>query len=543
MIILKSYKMTIKRLLELLQKFPVELLTFGFLLLIYSFLFSRYLLNDIDDTWTTAWVYYFIHDNTTQDIVFQENNPNYWGVRFFSHIFCYVYGSILLLIGFTRDNVHLISNFFGLGTLWCWYQLGKKVFSEKKDVFVFLLLLASSTLFFASANKGRSDMFVFFFMSLALWLFSDQKYFFSALAACIAIETHPIGGLVFGYMAAYAYIFDKELLRLKKQKGMLPLIAGGLLGLCGYVGLHFNELSNLRAMFDALPESSNFLYEHFFGRNSFRWRYWPDLFIFIAAGGWAIYRSSKRRQMTFPLLASLFLVAGSFAFRRSNFHYALFCYPAFLMLAVESFGSLRWKNISWLLFFFLGVLLPQYGYLCWKNGFCRDYRQYQKAVGSFPFPGNSLIYGHPADWFALQKYRTFRSLTEFQPPDREFYLIEHDGTRYAHPDLVPVDKTGYYESLLKQINLPSGGTVRILKLTPLEQKTMGRQYQHKTGNTPKQGYSETLDLYQWEYPLFRLRCLLCGLPEKLHSTTTRSGWISFPKNRFPLLRPLRQCHQ
>jgi hypothetical protein len=477
MVISKNYRMTAKRFLELLQKFPTESLAFGFLLLIYSFLFSRYLLNDVDDTWTTAWVYYFIHDNTLRDIVFQENNPNYWGVRFFSHIFCYAYGSILLLIGFTRNNVHLISNFFGLGTLWCWYRICGKIFVEKKDVFVFLLLLAGSTLFFASANKGRSDMFVFFFISLALWLFSEKKYFLSALAACIAIETHPIGGLVFGYLATYAYIFDKELLRLENPRGILGLIAGGLLGLCGYLGLHYNELANLRTMFGALPESSNFLYAHFFGRSSFPWRYWPDLFIFITAGGVAVYRGFKRRQITFPLLASLLLIAGSFVFRRSNFHYALFCYPAFLMLAIESFGSLRWKNISWLLLIFLGFQLPQYGYLCWKNVFCRDYRQYMEAVGSFPFPEKIPIYGHPADWFALQKYRTFRSLTGFHSPGREFYLIEHDGTHYAHPELLSVDKTGYCESLLKQIDLSSGGTVRILKLTPLEKKAMERKNQ------------------------------------------------------------------
>lgn len=457
-----------RKFLETLKKFPAESVTFCLLLLIYSFLFSRYLLNDVDDTWTTAWTYYFIHDNTTRDIVFMEDNPNYWGVRFFSHIFCYIYGTILLLVGFTRDNVHLISNLFGLGTLWCWYQTGKKIFTEKKDVFVFLLLLAGSTLFFASANKARSDMFVLFFISLSLWLLSEKKYFFSALAACIAIETHPIGGLAFGYLAAYVYIFDKELLRLENRKGLLWLAAGGLVGFCGYLGLHYNEISHLRGMFGALPESSNFLYAHFFGRNSFPWRYWPDMFIFIAAGGFAVYRGVLRRQITFPLLASLLLIAESFVFRRSNFHYALFCYPAFLMLAVESFGNLRWKNISLLLLVFMCFQLPQYGYLYWKNGSCRDYRQYMSELASFPFPENVPVYGHPADWFGLQKYRTFRSLTGYQPQNREFYLIEHDGTRYAHPEQLPtVDKTGYRVSLLKQINLSSGGTVCILKLTPL----------------------------------------------------------------------------
>lgn len=461
-----------KYFLNVLKKFPIESLVICLLFLIYSFLFSQYLLNDVDDTWTTAWVYYFIHDGTTKDFVFMENNQNFWGVRFFSHIFCYIYGTILLFIGFTRDNVHLISNLFGVGTLWCWYKIGKKIFAEKKDVFGFLLLLAGSTLFFASANKGRSDMFVFFFISLSLWLFSEKKYFFSALAACIAIETHPIGGLVFGYLAAYAYIFDKELFRLENRKGLLGLIAGGLLGLCGYLGLHCNELSHLRGMFGALPESSNFLYAHFFGRNSFPWRYWPDLFIFIAAGGFAVYRGYIQRKVSFPLLASLLLIAGSFVFRRSNFHYALFCYPAFLMLAVESFGNLRWKNISWLLLVFMCFQLPQYGYLYWKNGSCRDYRKYISELVSFPFPENVPIYGHPSDWFGLQKYRTFRSLTGYHPQNREFYLIEHDGTRYAHQEALPaVDKTGYCVNLLKQINLPSGGTVRILKLTPLEKRS------------------------------------------------------------------------
>ncbi|OQA86895.1 MAG: hypothetical protein BWY31_01112 [Lentisphaerae bacterium ADurb.Bin242] len=148
------------------------------------------------------------------------------------------------------------------------------------------------------------------------------------------------------------------------------------------------------------------------------------------------------------------------------------------MLAVESFGTLRWKNISCLLLTFMCSQLPQYGYLFWKNGFCRDYRQYVLELASFPFPENIPVYGHPSDWFGLQKYRTFRSLTGYHPQSREFYLIEHDGTRYAHPEALPsVDKTGYCVSLLKRIDLSSGGTVRILKLTPLEKVNEGRKSQ------------------------------------------------------------------
>ena len=435
---------------------------------VYIFLFDRYLLNDIDDTWTTSWVYYFIHDGQMRDMIFMEQVPEYWGVRFFSHVFCLVYGSVLKLFGFTRANVHSISNFFMLCGFFLWYKIGYRLWKNRKTAICLVLMLAFSTLCLSAANKGRSDAFIFFLQSAALMLFIGKFYFSSVLVLCLAVETHPIGILGGCYLAAYAVIYDKDLLLLKNRNGLIRLIAGGLAGIGIYLLLHHAELRNLPAMFKMSETPANFLYMHFFGRGHFPWRYWPDLFIFTLAAIWAVCRWKQEKRCSFPLAATLFLLAGSFLIRRGNFHYALFCYPAFLMLAADVFGQFRWKKIPLLLLLWAGIQLPQFAYLYHKNASCRDYPVYLDFLSGTEFPANAVIYGHPADWFGLQKYRGFRSLTHFHMPKSRFYLIEHDGTRYQQPDIKPVPKEKLQLKKLKSIQLPSGGSIDILEAAPIQ---------------------------------------------------------------------------
>ncbi|MBE6371567.1 MAG: hypothetical protein E7055_05785 [Lentisphaerae bacterium] len=434
--------------------------------IVYLLLFDRYLLNDIDDTWTTAWVYYFIHDGQTKDLVFMEQVPEYWGVRFFSHLFCWIYGGFLSLIGFTRANVHLLSNFFMFAGFGCWYWIGKRIWKSKEMAFELVLLLAMSTLFLGAANKGRSDAFIFFLQSASLLLFTGQYYFSSVLVLCLAVETHPIGIMGGCYLAAYAASYDRELFRLKNWKALLRIAAGGFAGFGFYLLMHHSELFNISDLSQVLDAPSNFLYMHFFGRGHFPWRYWPDLFLFAAAAIWIVHSCLRDKKLSFPLNASVFLLLASFLIRRGNFHYALFCYPAFLMLAEEAFGKLNVKKIPLLLLFWIGLQLPQFCFLYYKNASCRDYDVYLNFLSDAGFPSDSIIYGQPADWFGLQKYRKFRSLTHFHPPKSKFYLIEHHETRYQQPDLKPVAPEGFRLTVIRSIRLPSGGEICIKEAVP-----------------------------------------------------------------------------
>lgn len=441
----------------------LELFLAVVLLIVYFMLFDRYLMNDVDDTWITSWIYYFIYDGQTRDMVFMEQVPEYWGVRFSAHLFCWIYGTILKLIGFTRPNVHLLSNFFMLASLGLWYQIGKKIWNSRKQAVGLILLLAMSTLYLSAANKGRTDAFIFFLQSASLLLFISKYYFSSVLILCLAIETHPIGILGICYLAAYTAVYDQELIQMKNWNALLRIAAGGIAGIGFYLLLHHAELIHLKDLFQVLDASSNFLYMHFFGRGHFPWRYWPDLLLFLAAAVWTGQKCRREKKWSFPLIAVFFLLVASFVIRRGNFHYALFCYPAFLMLVLEAFGSLNFKKISLLLVFWAGFQMPQFFYLYYKNISCRDYDLYLNFLSSTEFPRDSVIYGHPADWFALQKYRKFRSLTHFHPPKSNFYLIEHDKTRYQYPDAKTVSRKEFRVKTIKSICLPSGGKVNILE--------------------------------------------------------------------------------
>ncbi|MBO4648306.1 MAG: hypothetical protein J5806_09140 [Lentisphaeria bacterium] len=456
-------KTSAAKVLPFLKKHWPECLTAAVAAAVWGLLFDRFLLNDIDDTWTTSWIYYFIRDGQTRDLIFMEQVPEYWGVRFFSHIFCWICGAVLSVIGFTRSNVHLLSNLWMLGGLALWYQVGKRVWQDRKQAAELVLLLALSTIVVSAANKGRSDAFIFFLQSASLVLFAGKHYFSALLTLCLAVETHPIGILGGCYLAAWTVVYDRDLLRLKDPSGLFRLIAGGLAGLGIYLLLHASELRNFGTMLDSMDAPANFLLMHFFGREHFAWRYWPDLALFLAAAVWSLIRLAVDKKNSFALASTLFLLAGSLVIRRGNFHYALFCYPAFLMLAGETFGHFELKRIPLLLVLWAGLQLPQFLYLIHRNLSCRDYAVYQKFLSETEFPADAVICGHPADWFGLQKYRGFRSLTHFHPPKSEFYLIQHNGTRYQQPDIPAVPAENLQMQELRSIRLPSGGTIRILK--------------------------------------------------------------------------------
>lgn len=117
-------------------------------IVIYALLFGIYSNNDIDNTWSSAWIYNFYEHGTTRDIVFREADANYWGVRFFSHIFCYIYGSILSYAGYTLHHVLLISLMFAVAGAACWYAIANKLLKDQRQVLAFLFMLVWSGVFF-----------------------------------------------------------------------------------------------------------------------------------------------------------------------------------------------------------------------------------------------------------------------------------------------------------------------------------------------------------------------------------------------------------
>ncbi len=434
---------------------------------VYALLFGIYVNNDIDDTWSTAWIYNFWNYGTTKDIVFREGDESYWGVRYFSHVYCYLYGGALSVMGYSKTSVHLVSLSLAALGVFLWTSCARAIFKDRDKTLTFLLLLAWSGVVFAAANKARSDAMVFCLMGLSLLLFIKKLRFLSVVAACVAVETHPIGGICFFYLLGYSIFYERDLLLFKDWRGVLSCSAGLLCGLGLYFALHHEGLGSLGSVLLSKTEggSSNFLAAHFRGRNSFPWRYWPELLLFILAfaGNFAIY---GRKRLFLPVLATL-LVLSSFVFKRGNFHYAVFAYPAFLMLLVDSFAGVKFLKLRHLVALWLLLMLPQYLFLAWMNAGGRDFPDYVKSLKEAALPKDAAIYGMPSDWFALCDHPGFRSISSWRP-GKECYVLEHRGTIYSQPGFnssVAVPE-GWSSEKVKSIPLRSGGSVEILKISP-----------------------------------------------------------------------------
>lgn len=457
-----------KNIIEYLNNNRLAVGLFCLTVAIYALLFGIYITNDVDNTWTTAWVYSFWYHGNTHDVVFYEGNKTYWGVRFFSHIFCYVYGAVLAVIGYTKNNVHMISLFFIVMSLVCWKRIADMLFNDSRKTLVFVFMLAWSGVVFTAANKARSDSFVFFLMSLSLLLLMKRRYFFSMLIACVAVETHPIGLIAFFYLAAYVIFYDRELLLFKNKRSVLWTLAGVATGSVLYFILHGSELKNLSSSIEAgtnVSGYSNFLAVHFWGRTNFRFRYWPELAMFISAFflHFAVFR---KKYLFFPVMA-IFVVLSSFILKRANCNYAVFAYPAFLLLTVHAFGGLKIKffDVRLLVAGWLFLMLPQYLYVAWKNSPGRYYSEYVAQLNSLDLPKNAKIYGMPLDWFGFYRYEGFRSLTGEKKFDREhIYVLKHEGTIFSSDDVSYdfLTKDKYEE--IASLPLKAGGKIKILKL-------------------------------------------------------------------------------
>lgn len=440
---------------------------------VYALLFGIYSNNDIDNTWSTAWIYNFYEHGITRDIVFKEGDANYWGVRFFSQIFCYIYGAILSYTGYTLRHVLLISLVFaGCGAA-CWYLIARKLLQDRREALTFIFMLLWSGVFFAAANKARTDAMVFFLMSFSILLWLRQYRFFSMLIACAAVETHPIGGITFFYILAYVLCHERKILFLQDWKALLQAGAGLTAGFIIYLALHHQEFGQAAGVLLGKSQDlqdRNFLAAHFWGRDSFRFRYLPELALFAAAfiAHFIIYR---KKDFYFPLTVML-LVLSTFIFRRGNPHYAVFVYPAFLMLTVHVFGRKRpgyfrpeYLLTAWLLF-----MLPQYLYLAWRNAPGRQHPDYIQQLQNLNLPKSSRIYGMPADWFALYDHPGFRSVSGLRK-DSESFIIEHQNTVFSQPGFqydLNYDPQKWRVVRIKTLNLKAGGQLNIYQVLALK---------------------------------------------------------------------------
>jgi hypothetical protein len=424
-------------------------------------LFGIYINNDIDNAWSTAWIYNFYQHGITQDIVFCEGDPSYWGVRFFSQIYCYIYGAILSVTGYTLYHVQLISLTFVALSLFFWFQIGKKILQDQKQALIFLFMLAWSSVVFAAANKARVDAMVFFLMGFSFFCWMSQWRLVSIFLACAAVETHPIGGITFLYILSYVLCYEREFLF--NPLKWISSIFGLLLGAGLYFGLHHQDLGSLSTVMSSHETpKTNFLAAHFWGRHSYFFRYLPELLLFITAFimHFFIYR---KKDFFFPFIVVM-MILSTYIFKRGNAHYALFAYPAFLLLTVHTVAGMRIKLV-YLVTFWILLMLPQYLFLAWKNEHGRMYPDYVIQLQKLNLPKDNLIYGMPMDWFAFYDYPGFRSLTS-SGRSKEFIMLEHRNTIFKQPDYqYQFDLQKYRYKKIQTVSLKSGGIIAVYQVS------------------------------------------------------------------------------
>jgi hypothetical protein len=154
-------------------------------------------------------------------------------------------------------------------------------------------------------------------------------------------------------------------------------------------------------------ESSNILFEYFFKTKYLR--HLPEL---VAVLGCAVFYAWKRPRGENPFVAVFLLAAIAFVFtvRRPNFMYAIYVYPAILLLILRVFE--RQGRLSLAVGLLLLYLLPQYGLVYARNRRW-DFDGYLAGIRALAPADKTPVLGAPNAWFAFV--------------DRPFLRVDYQG--------------------------------------------------------------------------------------------------------------------
>jgi hypothetical protein len=399
---------------------------------LYWLVGQRYRVKHIDDAWTLSLAYNFFYKGITRDLVFE--NP-WGGLGLFGKTYAWTYGGVLHLVGWSRENAYYVSTVLTVLAIGLWgWIIARLRFEPAVAVAVTALMLVMDP-FFSVACQARVDALVFLLASLSFALFVAGRFFAAGAVAMIGMETHPMGLMAFVYIAAYVAAWPERLAPSRRHLAVAAVSMGlGLAaGLGYYLGLHWQGLTGVGQVLARATTTdvdvNNYLHNYFLRTKYYR--HVPELVLFIAA--LVVYwRKGWFRDNRFVGLFVVIVVLSSLLVRRPNFLYAVYAYPAFLLLVV--YGARRLGVLRALVGATVAFLLLQYGFVAYRN---RDFsfpalvRDLEAAV-----PGDGLpVFGSHNEWFALQD----RSFLRFEliPQKKDvpaFYVIETDEVRASPVD-------------------------------------------------------------------------------------------------------------
>jgi hypothetical protein len=472
------------------------------IVLVYALLHDIYRPDNGDDAWSLSFIYNYRHQGIEYDRTFGCTDAfgGQNGVELFGKLQAGLYGPLMDAAGWRRGAAHWISTALMALAAAAWAGIAAHVTGSRR-----LGLYAAAAMlllepFFSAANQARPEALAFLFSSLALLAYLRNLPLLAGILAVAAVETHPMGAYAFVYLGAAVAGAGSRAAPPSGSgvagagsraapassgsgaasgsgpprpggRALLLLAAGLLLGAAGYAALHGRHLGKLVAVVTANNPGSpgGYLGDYFFKTRYLR--HLPELALIVAGAIVFLVRGGPRR---YPFVAWLLAVTvlSLCVFRRPNFHYALYPYPAFvlvLLAAADTFGraaragsgsraapvtgsangvapDLRsppakqvptpadFGGARWLMAGLLVLLLPQYALVYRVNrGF--DFEARTRALqAAVPDDGTPVV-GDPSSWFAF-KERTFYA-ADYPPPafDRldlpAFYLVENTAFRTA----------------------------------------------------------------------------------------------------------------
>jgi hypothetical protein len=396
---------------------------------VYAALNGIYRPENGDDAWTLSFLHNYRTRGIEYDLTFtgREDAGGQNGLELFGKVQDAVYSPLLERTGWSRASAHWLSAVLMLAACVGWGVIvANRSGSGPAGVFV-ALAMAMLEPFFAAANQARPDALAFLLATLALLCFLKRVGVLAGFLAALAFEAHPMGAIGAFYVAAgiVSEWFAGGDARDSLKWRTADLIVGGLLGAGVYVGLHWPHVAKLPGLLTGENPTAPgaFLYEYFFRTKYLR--HLPELALIIAVLAVYFARGDWRRH-AFATSLLILTVLSLLALRRPNFHYAIYVYPALLVVAA---GVLeRTGRVSLGAAALAALLLPQYG-MVWHMNRGFDFgTSLERLRAAVPDDGTPVV-GNPNAWFAFREREFYAH--EYKPASFEglglkrFYLVEN----------------------------------------------------------------------------------------------------------------------
>ncbi|MBT5029283.1 MAG: hypothetical protein HOM97_12880 [Nitrospina sp.] len=339
------------------------------------------------------------------------------GLLFFHKTGATLYGYFLELLGWDYSKGQVLS-FMLMGISgFFWFLILRKLEFDLKSRITFLLLFFYMEFSFTATNSIRYETLVLALQSFALYLFFIRKFFLVGLISVIAIECHPIAIMNLTYLLGlilsnhgkegFTQFFKPSHIQ---WQPIFYFSVGCLIGVLYYFSLHplpftklydFLFLNSVQGVGKYQDTKLGALGLYYFKAKFYR--HLPELFIIFIALSIYLYKK-KYKEKLYLLLWVVMLVILNFL--RPIQTYVAIIYPAFIVLMVASFHSI--KKLNLLLIIFITLMVPQYFGVYYLNKDW-DRKNYVADISKLVPKDGLPVIGSAISWHALKERKNYKA--------------------------------------------------------------------------------------------------------------------------------------